>query len=93
MKQQPRYTDKFQSKSFSGCLNNKSEILQGKLCGCYNCCEVSNVQDIVEWITEPNGGEDSAACPNCTFDSVLSDKFPIQEPDFLLAMRKFHFGS
>ena len=87
-----KYTDEFLEKAFHGCINNKTEILKGIVCGCYNCLHVSNVAEIVEWINEPNGEEDSAACPNCTFDSVLSSKYPIEDPQFLLEMRTYHFG-
>ena len=88
-----KYSNEFLNESFKGCINNKSEIAEGKLCGCYNCLQISEVKNIVEWISEPNGGEESAACPNCTFDSVLSSKYPIEDPEFLLEMRIFHFGS
>lgn len=88
-----KYSDAFLEESYNGCINNKTEILEGNLCGCYNCLEISKVENIVEWISEPNGKEDSAACPNCTFDSVLSLKYPILDPEFLLSMRKYHFGS
>lgn len=92
MKIQNKYSTDFLNKSYLGCLNNKSEILNGNLCGCYNCLEISEVKEIIEWIAEPNGGEDSAACPKCTFDSVLSSAYPIEDPEFLLEMRKYHFG-
>lgn len=93
MKTSQKYTAEFLEESFKGCINNKTEILKFNLCGCYNCLQVSEVNKIVEWISEPNGGEDSAACPNCTFDSVLSSKYPIEDPEFLSQMRLFHFGS
>ncbi len=74
-------------------MNNKSEILAFEYCGCFNCLDISKSLEIREWIDEPNGGEPTAACPKCTFDVVLSGKYPIADSEFLLKMRSFHFGS
>lgn len=93
MESNRKYSDEFLIKCFEGCVNNKTEILNGEICGCYNCLKVSQTKDIVEWISEPNGKEDSAACPNCTFDSVLSSNYPIQDILFLKEMSEFHFES
>ena len=76
-KMKNKFTEKFLSDSFLGCINNKSEVLKYDICGCFNCLEISKTENIVDWITEPNGGEETATCPNCTFDSVLSNKFDI----------------
>ncbi|QTV05887.1 hypothetical protein [Faecalibacter bovis] len=86
------YTDKFLKISFKGCINNKTEILKYEICGCFNCIKVSQTKDIFDWIEESNGKEETATCPNCSFDSVLSLKYPIENLCFLLNMRKFHFG-
>ena len=93
MKSENKYSNEFLKNAFGGCLNNKTEMLTGEISGCYNCLKVSQTKDIVEWISEPNGKEDSAACPNCTFDSVLNSNYPIDDSEFLKEMRKFHFGS
>ncbi len=88
-----KYSEEFLKKSFEGCINNKTEILNGENCGCYNCLHTFKKEDIKEWISEPNGKEDSAACPNCTFDSVLSSNYPVDDYEFLKEMRRYHFGS
>jgi len=87
-----KYSNDFFDKSFHGCINNKTEILSGEYCGCYNCKQLSNTAEITEWIVEPNGGEDSAACPKCNFDSLLSSKYPVDDQLFLEEMHNFHFG-
>ena len=87
-----KYTEEFLFDAFKGCINNKTEVLKNEICGCFNCLEISKTENIVEWIIEPNGGEETAACPNCTFDSILSDKFPIEDSLFLIEMRNYHFG-
>lgn len=86
------YSEDFLENAFTGIINNKAEILNGEYCGCCNCLTVSRANEITEWILEPNGGEDTAACPNCTFDLVLSDKYPIHDTHFLQEMRNFHLG-
>ncbi len=88
-----KYSEEYLKKSFEGSVNNKTEILNGAICGCYNCLKVSQTKAIMEWVSEPNGKENSATCPNCSFDSVLSSNYPIEDSEFLEAMRKFHFGS
>lgn len=87
-----KYSNDFLRNSFVGCLNNKSEVLSGEYCGCFNCLEITSSTNITEWISEPNGKEDSASCPNCNFDSVLSYKYPVEDPEFLEQMHYFHFG-
>ncbi|WP_396199001.1 hypothetical protein [Flavobacterium sp.] len=88
-----KYSEEFLGEAFFGCINNKTEILNGEFCGCYNCLELIKTDEILEWIKEPNGKEDSAACPKCTFDSILSSKYPIEDSEFLKEMRIFHFGN
>lgn len=93
MESKNKYSEEFLKKSFEGCVNNKTEIQNGEICGCYNCLQTFKPQEIGEWISEPNGKENSAACPNCSFDSVLSSKYPVSDSEFLIEMRKYHFGS
>ena len=90
-KMKNKFTEKFLSDSFQGCVNNKSEVLKYDICGCFNCLEISKTENIVDWNTEPNGGEETATCPNCTFDSVLSNKYPIEDFLFLIEIRNYHF--
>ena len=88
-----KYPVKFLKESFIGCVSNKTEILEHEFCGCYNCLKTFKANEIIDWILEPDGKEDSAACPNCTFDSVLSSKYPVDDQEFLIEMRIYHFGN
>lgn len=57
-----KFTEKFLLDSFHGCINNKSEVLKYDVCGCFNCLEISKTENIVDWVTESNGGEETATC-------------------------------
>jgi hypothetical protein len=86
------YSDDFLENAFLACINNKSEILQGELCGCFLCCKTFLPSEIKEWISEPNKLDETAACPNCTFDHVLSSKYPVSDEVFLKEMHNKYFN-
>jgi len=49
--------------------------------------------EIEQWYKEDRhstGGE-TAICPKCNIDAVLSDKYPIFDKKFLSAMKKYWF--
>ncbi|RLZ06376.1 hypothetical protein [Faecalibacter macacae] len=85
-----KYNREFLLKSHDKSSSHKSEILNGKLCGCFYCEQTFSPQEILEWIEEPNGGE-TAICPKCGIDSVLSSEFPISDKEFLDEMNKYWF--
>ena len=73
------------------CSSHKDEIINSKMCGCFYCEETFLPTEIEEWIEENIVNGETAICPKCNIDSVLSDKFPIFDKEFLSAMNKFWF--
>ena len=71
--------------------SHKEEILKNKYCGCFYCERISESVQIEEWIEEPDGGE-TAVCPKCGIDSVLSSELPINDKQFLSQMNKYWFS-
>ncbi len=71
------------------CANNKSEIIQSKLCGCFYCQRIFKPKEIKLWLNEK---EETALCPYCTIDSFLGDAsgMPITKT-FLQKMHKKWF--
>ena len=57
-----RYAAKF-------AMHNKNELEKATLCGCFYCLALFNPQEIKEWTD--NG--DTAICPFCNVDAVLSE--------------------
>ena len=68
---------------------HKKELLKSELCGCFYCCRTFKPDKIVDWIEDKNG--ETAICPLCGIDSVLSDKHPISDNEFLSEMNKYWF--
>lgn len=62
--------------------SHRAEMEHSSLCACFYCLTTFTPTEIAEWIDEPNGGE-TAICPKCGIDSVLSSKYPIADPIFL----------
>ena len=71
--------------------NHKIELLESNLCGCFYCCRTFNPNKIIEWIEDENGTKGTAICPLCDIDSVLSDKYPINDKYFLKEMCEYWF--
>jgi NAD-dependent SIR2 family protein deacetylase len=65
-------------------------MLESDLAGCFHCKEVFSTKEINEWIKEKIG--ETAVCPKCGIDSVLSCKFPISDKIFLKEMCKYWFN-
>ncbi|RZF62939.1 hypothetical protein EWE74_07025 [Sphingobacterium corticibacterium] len=70
--------------------SHRAEMEDSTSCGCFYCLATFTPIEIVEWIDEPNGGE-TAICPKCGIDSVLSSKYPIADPIFLREMNAYWF--
>jgi len=70
---------------------HKAEILSVDLCACFYCQKTFSPFEITEWIDEPKGGE-TAVCPRCGIDSVLSSNLPIDDKEFLDEMNKYWFS-
>jgi hypothetical protein len=70
------------------CINNKDEITNSTLCGCFYCTQTFTPNEIEEWVS---GGR-NAICPYCGMDAVLGDKsgYPINN-QFLTEMNLYWF--
>ncbi|MEG2935162.1 MAG: cytoplasmic protein [Clostridium sp.] len=69
--------------------NNKSQLEQDEVCGCFYCLSIFNPEEIEEWIDD---GEGTAVCPYCGMDSVIgeSSEYPITKA-FLGKMKDYWF--
>lgn len=76
--------------SFEGSFKNKTELLQYKNCGCFYCLNLLKVEEITEWVNESDNTE-TAVCPKCGIDSILSEKYPIFEKIFMEEMQNYWF--
>ena len=85
-----KYSKEFILNSHLKSSSHKEEILNGSLCGCFYCEQTFLPEEIIEWIEEPKGGE-TAICPKCGIDSVLSSELPITDKTFLEKMNKYWF--
>jgi hypothetical protein len=90
-KSQPKYNLDFLTKAHSKSSSHKTEILSGNLCGCFYCKNTFIPSEITEWIEEPKGGE-TAVCPKCGIDSILSFELPITDKEFLDEMNNYWFS-
>jgi hypothetical protein len=68
----------------------KKELLDSQICGCFYCEKTFYPIEIIEWIKETDSNE-TAMCPKCGIDSVLSEKYPILDKTFLSEMNKLWF--
>jgi len=50
-------------------FKNREAVLQSQVCGCYNCLEVIQVEDIDLWTDD----DETALCPKCTMDTLLPE--------------------
>ena len=78
------------------CGWHEQEILNSKICGCFNCLSIFEPNKIEEWLDEdpkgPRGSGRTALCPKCGTDSVLPDKIGIEiNKEFLEIMRREYF--
>ena len=71
--------------------SHKDEIMAANLCGCFYCKKTFSPSEIEEWIEENSIGEYTAICPRCGIDSVLSDRHPIFDKNFLSKMNNYWF--
>ena len=73
--------------------NHRVEIAQSTLCGCFYCGSRFSPAEIVEWVHEdPDGRGQTALCPKCGIDSVISDKSGFDpSPAFLARMKAYWF--
>lgn len=85
-----KYTLDIIKNSHKGCFKNKDEVLNFEECGCFYCTTIFSTSEIDEWIEESDGKE-TAVCPKCGIDSILSEKYPIFDKVFLDEMQFYWF--
>ncbi|MGA7885550.1 MAG: cytoplasmic protein [Acidobacteriaceae bacterium] len=70
------------------CANNREELSQSTLCGCFYCLAVYTPAEITEWV----GEEQTALCARCGIDSVIgaASGYPITT-EFLQRMHDHWF--
>lgn len=85
-----KYSTNFILNAHKKSSSHKNEIQLGNLCGCFYCKQTFLPEEISEWIKEIKGGE-TAICPKCGIDSVLSSELPITDIVFLNEMYKYWF--
>jgi hypothetical protein len=85
------YDKVFLEIAHKSCSSHKAELESSKLCGCFYCLETFEPKEITEYFEENLHKGETAICPKCGIDSVLSDKFPIADKSFLKAMNDYYF--
>ena len=50
-------------------MHNKKELLNAVICGCFHCMTIFDPKEIKEWTDE----NDTAICPFCNNDAILSE--------------------
>ncbi len=69
-------------------FNNRAEVEQSEICGCFYCLETFPSKEVIEWVN----GDNTAICPKCGIDSVLGDEANFDlTPEFLKSMHKYWF--
>ena len=86
-----KYSLDFLKQAHRDCSSHKDEILSNKLCGCFYCEQTFFPSEIVEWFEENISKGETAICPKCGIDSVLSSKYPIEDKQFLNEMNNLWF--
>ena len=71
--------------------NNKEQIQQSEMCGCFSCKNRFYSYQIDHWILTEEG--DTALCPYCYIEAVLGEKsgHPITD-EFLTAMNELWYA-
>lgn len=85
-----KYDETYLKYAHNACSIHRTEIETSTLCGCFYCLKTFSPAEILEWIEEPFGDE-TAICPYCGIDSVLSLKYPITDAIFLQEMNQYWF--
>ena len=86
-----KYSRTFLEQAHKGSSAHKEEILACDMCGCFHCMQTFLPIDIDEWIEEDQQKRETAICPICGIDSVLSSRFPVNDKQFLREMHYLWF--
>lgn len=84
-----QYTLDFLKLAYKSSFGGKSEIIAGNLCGCFDCKSTFRPSEIKDWIKEHDSKE-TAVCPKCNNDTVVSSKWPVNDPSFLNEMHSYY---
>lgn len=76
-------------KAHQYCTNNKKQLNESTICGCFYCCKIYSPNEIKEYLNE---GDGTAICPYCGIDTVIAQNvgFKITK-EFLKKMRDYWF--
>ncbi len=84
-----KYTKEYIESVHQYSSNHQKELNEYNLCGCFYCCQTYPTNEIKEWIEDQN--DNTAICPKCGIDSVLSEKHPISDSEFMDQMNTYWF--
>lgn len=54
-------------------FKNREAVERSQVCGCYNCLETVQVNEIEFWTDD----DETALCPRCTLDTLIADHFEV----------------
>ena len=86
-----KYSTEDLIKAFKHAKNNRTTIMNGKLCGCFSCKNIFHTYEIEHWMLGEFG--DTALCPYCYGEAVIGEKssFPITY-EFLTIMNEHWYN-
>lgn len=71
---------------------HRDTLLLSDSCGCFHCCEIYSPKLIEEWVDENDSGiGQTAMCPKCGIDSVISVCADVAESKDLLKRMQRHW--
>lgn len=71
------------------CTNNRASIKKGAKAGCFFCLEIFPKEDVREYTSQGRKAvNESALCPRCGIDSVLSQSLFASVPELKKALRE-----
>jgi len=90
-KKEKKYSIEYLKSAHKHSIFHKKEIMQSRLCGCFNCLRMFQPDEIFNWCDEDNPKGSTAMCPFCYIDYVIGSKsgFPVDDPDFLEEMYSY----
>lgn len=70
-------------------FQNRLELANDSVCGCYHCLKIFHPEEIEEWIDD---SPETAVCPFCHIDSIIGEGsgFPITK-EFLKKIKSQMF--
>jgi NAD-dependent SIR2 family protein deacetylase len=69
------------------CMHNRADLPAGARAGCFYCEQTYDAAEIREW----TDNDDTALCPRCGIDAVLSERAAPIHPAFLAQMHHHWF--